>query len=73
MRRATPCPDREASETRVDSPETGNITVTNSNLNVQENLGELSLIWKTNEENLVRFPMKYKFRHRLLNGKILKE
>ena len=39
-RLATPSPDRESSETRVDSPETGNITSTNSNLNVQESSGE---------------------------------
>ena len=31
------------SDTRVDSPETGNITLTNSNLNVQESLGESNL------------------------------
>ena len=49
-RLATPSPERETSETRVDSPETGNITLTNSNLNVQESLGEL------NSENQLREP-----------------
>ena len=42
-RLATPSPGREMSETRVDSPETGNMTLTNSNLNVQGSLGELTL------------------------------
>ena len=41
-RLATPSPERETSETRVDSPGTGNITLTNSNLNVQESLGGLN-------------------------------
>ena len=49
-RLATPSPNREVSETRVDSPETGNMTSTNSNLNVQENLGEPNL------ENQLRQP-----------------
>ena len=35
----TPSPEREEKRTRVDSPETGNMTLTNSNLNVDENLG----------------------------------
>ena len=35
----TPSPEREENRTRVDSPETGNMTLTNSNLNVDENLG----------------------------------
>ena len=39
-RLGTPSPEREVSETRVGSSETGNITLTNSNLNVQESLGE---------------------------------
>ena len=47
---ATPSPDREAKETRVDSSETGNITLTNSNLSVPESLGEPSL------ENQLREP-----------------
>ena len=38
------------SEIRVDSLETGNMTLTNSNPNVQENLGEL------NFENQLREP-----------------
>ena len=42
-RLATPSPEREVSETRVDSSETGNINLTNSNLNVQENLKEPNL------------------------------
>ena len=49
-RLATPSPEREVSETRVDSSETGNITLTNSNLNVQENLSEPNL------ENQLREP-----------------
>ena len=49
-RLATPSLERETSETRVDSPETGNITLTNSNLNVQESSGAL------NSENQLREP-----------------
>ena len=49
-RLATPSPEREVSETRVDSSETGNLTLTNSNLNVQENLSEPNL------ENQLREP-----------------
>ena len=49
-RLATPSPEREVSETRVDSSETGNITLTNSNLTVQENLSEPNL------ENQLREP-----------------
>ena len=49
-RLATPSTERETSETRIDSSETGNITLTNSNLNVQENLGEPNL------ENQLREP-----------------
>ena len=49
-RLATPSPEREVNETRGDSPETGNITLTNSNLNAQESLGELNL------ENQLREP-----------------
>ena len=47
-RLATPSPDREVRETRIDSSESGNIT--NSNLNVQESLGEPNL------ENQLREP-----------------
>ena len=43
-------PDRETNETRVDSPETGNITLTNSNLNAQESSGE------SNSENQLKDP-----------------
>ena len=39
----TPSPEREENRTRVDSPETGNMTLTNSNSNVDENLGGLNL------------------------------
>ena len=39
----TPSPEREEKRTRVDSPETGNMTLTNSNSNVDENLGGLNL------------------------------
>ena len=42
-RLTTPSPDREVSETRVDSSETGDIPLTNSNLNVRESLGEPNL------------------------------
>ena len=49
-RLATPSPEREVNETRVDSPETGNIPLTNSNLNVQESIGEMNL------ENQLREP-----------------
>ena len=49
-RLATPSPEREVSDTRIDSSETGNITSTNSNINVQESLGE------TNFENQLREP-----------------
>ena len=49
-RLATPSPEREVSETRVDFSETGNITLTNSNLTVQENLSEPNL------ENQLREP-----------------
>ena len=38
-RLGTPSSDRETSRTRVDSPE-GNTSLTNSNSNVQGNLGE---------------------------------
>ena len=34
-RLATPSPDREVSESRVGSPETGNMTLTNSNLKLK--------------------------------------
>ena len=39
----TPSLEREENRTRVDSPETGIITLTNSNLNVDQNLGGLNL------------------------------
>ena len=42
-RLATPSSDREVRETRIDSSESGKITLTNSNLNVQESLGEPNL------------------------------
>ena len=42
-RLATPSPSREMSETRVDSTETGNMALTNSQLNVQESLDEPNL------------------------------
>ena len=47
---ATQSPDREVRETRIDSSESGNITLTNSNLNVQESLSEPNL------ENQLREP-----------------
>ena len=51
-RLATPSLDREANETRVDSPETGIITLTNFNTYVQESLGELNL------ENQLKEPVQ---------------
>ena len=39
----TPSLEREENRTRVDSPETGIITLTNSNINVDQNLGGLNL------------------------------
>ena len=42
-RLTTPSPEREVSETRVDSSETGNITLTNTNVDVQDNLGDPNL------------------------------
>ena len=42
-RLTTPSPEREVSETRVVSSETGNLTLTNPNLDVQESLGEQNL------------------------------
>ena len=39
-RLATPSPDRELGETQVETPNPGNMTLTNSNVNVQEGLGE---------------------------------
>ena len=41
-RPATPSPDRELNETQVETPNPGNETSTNSNVNVQEGLGENS-------------------------------
>ena len=46
----TPSPSGESSRTSVDSPETGNTTLTNSNLNVQEDFGE------SNPENCLTEP-----------------
>ena len=42
-RLATPSLNRETSETRADSPETGNLTLTNSNLIIQKYLGKPNL------------------------------
>ena len=41
-RLATPSPDRGLSETQVETPNPGNVTLTNSNVNVQEGLGKNS-------------------------------
>ena len=49
-RLATPTPDKKVRETRIDSSESGNIILTNSNLNVQQSLGEPNL------ENQLREP-----------------
>ena len=71
-RLATPSPEREVSETRVDSPETGNKTLTNFNLNVQESLGKPNLE-NQQKENPVKLVTRYKFGHRLLNEKYRKD
>ena len=39
-RLATPSPDRQLNETQVETPNRGNETLTNSNVNDQEGLGE---------------------------------
>ena len=51
----TPSTGGEENRNRADSPETGNITLTNSNLG---NLGELT--WKIVWLNPVKSAMKYK-------------
>ena len=52
-RLATPSPDRELSETQVETPNPGNTTLPNSNVNVQEGLGENSSIYQPTEPSLL--------------------
>ena len=52
-RLATPSPDRELSETQVETPNPGNVTLTNSIVNVQEGLGENSSINQLTEPSLL--------------------
>ena len=52
-RLATPSPDRELSETHVETPNPGNATLTNSNVNVQEGLGDNSSINHLTEPSLL--------------------
>ena len=49
----TPSPDRESNETQVETPNPGNVTLTNSNVNVQEGLGENSSVNQLNEPSLL--------------------
>ena len=51
-RLATPSPGRELSETQVETPNPGNVTLTNSNVNVQESLAENSSINHLTEPSL---------------------
>ena len=50
----TPFPDRETSGTRVDSPETGEKTLTGSNLIVREIFGEPNLRNQLREPSQIR-------------------
>ena len=52
-RLATPSPDRELNETQVETPNPGNETLTNSNVNVQEGLGENSSLNQLTEPSLL--------------------
>ena len=52
-RLATPSPDRELSVTQVETPNPGNETLTNSNVNVQEGLGENSSLNQLTEPSLL--------------------
>ena len=52
-RLATPSPDRELNETQVATPNPGNETLTNSNVNVQEGLGENSSLNQLTEPSLL--------------------
>ena len=50
---ATPSPDRELNETQVETPNPGNEILTNSNVNVQESLGENSSLNQLTEPSLI--------------------
>ena len=52
-RLATPSPDRELSVTQVETPNPGNETLTKSNVNVQEGLGENSSLNQLTEPGLL--------------------
>ena len=52
-RLATPLPDRELSEKQVETPNPGNEFLTNSNVNVQEGLGENSSLYQLIEPSLL--------------------
>ena len=52
-RLATPSPDSELSETQVETPNQGNVILTNPNVNVQESLGENSSINQLTEPSLL--------------------
>ena len=52
-RLASPSPDRELNETQVETPNPGNETLTNSNVNVQEGLGENSSLNQLTEPSLL--------------------
>ena len=52
-RLATPFPDRGLSETQVETPNPGNVTLTNSNVDVQEGLGGNSSINHLTEPSLL--------------------
>ena len=52
-RLATPSPDRELNETQVETPNPGNETLTNPNVNVQEGLGENSSLNQLTEPSLL--------------------
>ena len=52
-RLASQSPDRELNETQVETPNPGNETLTNSNVNVQEGLGENSSLNQLTEPSLL--------------------
>ena len=52
-RLATPSPNRELSETQVETPNPGNETLTNFNVNVQEGLDENSSLNQLTEPSLL--------------------
>ena len=52
-RLATPSPGRNLSEAQVETPNPGNVTLTNSNVNDQEGLGENSAINQLTEPSLL--------------------